>query len=77
MLPGRTENAIKTRFKSIMRARKRQWTPEEDMAIIDACNEHGGRWEMIMKAAPKRTKNAIKTHVPGPAFVAFFATSLG
>ena len=63
MLPGRTENAIKTRFKSIMRARKRQWTAEEDMAIIDACNKHGGRWEMIMKAAPQRTKNAIKTYV--------------
>ena len=26
MLPGRTENAVKTRFKSIMRAKRREWS---------------------------------------------------
>ena len=34
MLPGRSENAVKTRFKSILRARKRTWCPEEDGLIL-------------------------------------------
>lgn len=35
-LPGRTENAIKTRAKSLARAKQKAWTPEEDRIIYEA-----------------------------------------
>mmetsp|Transcript_6125 Transcript_6125/g.7048 ORF Transcript_6125/g.7048 Transcript_6125/m.7048 type:complete len:641 (-) Transcript_6125:1264-3186(-) len=61
LLPGRTENAVKTRFKSIMRAKKREWLPEEDATIIKMHKEVGSRWDAIAAKLPNRTKNAVKT----------------
>lgn len=61
LLPGRTENAVKTRFKSIMRAKKREWLPEEDAMILKMHQEKGSRWEEIAEHLPSRTKNAVKT----------------
>ncbi len=61
MLPGRTENAVKTRFKSINRAIKRMWTPEQDQLIVSLHQEHGSRWDQIAEHIPGRTKNAVKT----------------
>mmetsp|Transcript_9717 Transcript_9717/g.11665 ORF Transcript_9717/g.11665 Transcript_9717/m.11665 type:complete len:343 (+) Transcript_9717:149-1177(+) len=57
-LPGRTENAIKTRFRSIERANKKKWTPQEDKILlqmrIDGC-----KYEDIAARLAKRTKNAV------------------
>mmetsp|Transcript_9537 Transcript_9537/g.12457 ORF Transcript_9537/g.12457 Transcript_9537/m.12457 type:complete len:680 (-) Transcript_9537:1738-3777(-) len=61
LLPGRTENAVKTRFKSIMRAKKREWLPEEDDLILKMHEEVGSRWDTIAEKLPNRTKNAVKT----------------
>jgi len=61
MLPGRTENATKTRFKSLMRAKKRMWRPEEDAKIMKMHKEIGSRWDEIAANLPNRTKNAVKT----------------
>eukprot|EP00511_Aplanochytrium_stocchinoi_P011540 CAMPEP_0204874072 /NCGR_PEP_ID=MMETSP1348-20121228/42385_1 /ASSEMBLY_ACC=CAM_ASM_000700 /TAXON_ID=215587 /ORGANISM="Aplanochytrium stocchinoi, Strain GSBS06" /LENGTH=665 /DNA_ID=CAMNT_0052029723 /DNA_START=171 /DNA_END=2168 /DNA_ORIENTATION=+ len=61
LLPGRTENAVKTRFKSIMRAKKREWLPEEDSLILKMHQEVGSRWDAIAEKLPSRTKNAVKT----------------
>mmetsp|Transcript_4956 Transcript_4956/g.9340 ORF Transcript_4956/g.9340 Transcript_4956/m.9340 type:complete len:739 (+) Transcript_4956:622-2838(+) len=61
MLPGRTENAVKTRFKSIKRAEKREWSKDEDDLIMHLHNENGSRWDMIADKLPGRTKNAVKT----------------
>ncbi|GBG30982.1 Myb protein, partial [Hondaea fermentalgiana] len=61
MLPGRTENAVKTRFKSIMRAKKREWMPEEDETIMRLHQQLGSRWDAIAEKLPNRSKNAIKT----------------
>mmetsp|Transcript_14181 Transcript_14181/g.16445 ORF Transcript_14181/g.16445 Transcript_14181/m.16445 type:complete len:677 (+) Transcript_14181:334-2364(+) len=61
LLPGRTENAVKTRFKSIMRAKKREWLPEEDAMILKMHQDLGSRWEAIAAKLPTRTKNAVKT----------------
>ena len=60
LLPGRTENAVKTRFKSILRAKRREWTPEEDAMILKMQQEIGCQWETIAKSIPNRTKNAVK-----------------
>mmetsp|Transcript_23229 Transcript_23229/g.40994 ORF Transcript_23229/g.40994 Transcript_23229/m.40994 type:complete len:828 (+) Transcript_23229:960-3443(+) len=61
MLPGRTENAVKTRFKSIMRAKKREWMPDEDETIMRLHQQLGSRWDAIAEKLPNRSKNAIKT----------------
>jgi len=60
-LPGRTENAVKTRYKSLMRARAREWTPAEDAKLIQARQELGRRWSAIAQLLQGRSKNAVKT----------------
>ncbi|MFK7984121.1 MAG: Myb-like DNA-binding domain-containing protein, partial [Saprospiraceae bacterium] len=35
LLPGRTENAVKTRYKSLVRAKQKEWTQAEDDIIIE------------------------------------------
>jgi len=61
-LPGRTENAAKSRFKSIERKRDRAWTPAEDATIIRGKAEER-KWTQIASSLknPPRTKNAVKT----------------
>lgn len=61
LLPGRTENAVKTRFKSIMRARKREWKPQEDLLLLDLHQQLGANWEGIAtQLESHRTKHAVK-----------------
>lgn len=43
MLPGRTENAVKTRYKSILRAKQREWTEQEDSIIITMHQKLGSK----------------------------------
>mmetsp|Transcript_19281 Transcript_19281/g.24522 ORF Transcript_19281/g.24522 Transcript_19281/m.24522 type:complete len:692 (-) Transcript_19281:399-2474(-) len=65
-LPGRTENAIKTRAKSLARAQLKAWTPAEDKIIIDAkttlgtSNTRASAWAKIAEMLPNRSKNAVK-----------------
>lgn len=60
-LPGRTENSVKTRHKSIMRAKKRAWSEEEDEVILSMHRQIGSRWEKIAERLPNRTSNGVKT----------------
>lgn len=62
LLPGRTEHAVKTRFRSIQRARRREWSKEEDDLLINQYQIHGSQWALV--ADPfrgTRTKNAVMT----------------
>lgn len=60
-LPGRTENAVKTRIKSILRAKAREWTPAEDTTLLRLRAELGNkRWDVIKKTLTGRTKNALQ-----------------
>lgn len=60
-LNGRTENAVKTRYKSIKRAKKRAWSETEDNLVLKLHKEHGPDWDIIAKQFSNRTKNAVKT----------------
>lgn len=60
-LPGRTENSVKTRYKSIMRAITRAWTPEDDKFLFLARKVEKKSWEEISKLFRRRTKNAVRT----------------
>lgn len=57
---GRTENAVKTRYKSIIRAKAREWTQEQDAKLIELRMKHGKNWAAIKKELPGRSRNAIK-----------------
>jgi len=55
---GRTENAVKTRFKSLERAQQKAWTMQEDRAVINAKLTYGGKW--YETKLPSRSKNAVR-----------------
>ena len=60
-LKGRTENSVKTRYKSIMRALKRSWRRSEDKLILQYQRKYGSsRWGDIAKKLPGRTANGVK-----------------
>lgn len=65
-LPGRTENAIKTRAKSLQRAKLKEWSPEEDRIIYESKalaptpNTRASAWAKIAEKLPNRSKNAVK-----------------
>mmetsp|Transcript_18337 Transcript_18337/g.32434 ORF Transcript_18337/g.32434 Transcript_18337/m.32434 type:complete len:675 (+) Transcript_18337:144-2168(+) len=57
---GRTENAVKTRYKSLHRKLKKAWTPEEDQIILQGVDLQNNRWMQLASRLPHRTRNAIK-----------------
>jgi len=59
-LTGRTEHAVKTRHRSLMRARKRTWAPEEDELLLQLHEKYLGSWSSIAKGFDgKRSKHAV------------------
>jgi hypothetical protein len=60
--PGgvRTENAVKTRFKSLARAAQKAWTEEEDRVIVESKLHLNNRWSSISSRLPGRSKNAVR-----------------
>jgi hypothetical protein len=60
--PGgvRTENAVKTRFKSLARAAQKAWTEEEDRVIVESKLHLKKRWSSISSRLPGRSKNAVR-----------------
>eukprot|EP00924_Labyrinthula_sp_SR-Ha-C_P009551 snap_masked-scaffold_2-processed-gene-27.42-mRNA-1 protein AED:0.20 eAED:0.20 QI:0/-1/0/1/-1/1/1/0/335 len=60
LIPGRTENSVKTRFKSLERLKKRSWTEEEDQKLVMLQQTFGCRWDKISEYMEKRTKNAAR-----------------
>ncbi len=59
-LPGRTENAVKTRFKSLVRAQEKVWTSTEDEFLIRSKRFCNSRWASISNKMPGRSKNAVR-----------------
>ena len=59
-MPGRTENAVKTRYKSLVRAQQKLWTVREDATIIECKKLYKKRWVSIALHLDGRSKNAIK-----------------
>ena len=59
-MPGRTENAVKTRYKSLLRAKQKLWTVKEDAIIIECKKLYKKRWVSIALHLDGRSKNAIK-----------------
>lgn len=59
---NRTRIQLKTRHKSICRAKTRMWTSDEDSLLIEKCKDHGQgtNWADIVKYFPKRTKNSLR-----------------
>uniref|UniRef100_A0A7S2TCJ0 Uncharacterized protein n=2 Tax=Sar TaxID=2698737 RepID=A0A7S2TCJ0_PROMC len=57
---GRTENAVKTRYKSLARAQQKIWTPDEDNIIVESKRHANNRWVSIANRLPGRSKNAVR-----------------
>lgn len=63
-LPGRTEHAVKTRYRSLVRAKKREWSTEEDNTLREQYRLHGKNWAKIaLKFNGTRSKNAVMTRL--------------
>lgn len=59
-LSGRSENAVKTRFKSIERAAKKEWTEEEDDTLLHLYATVGPKWDIIAAHLPRRSRHGAK-----------------
>jgi len=63
-MPGRTEHRVKTRFRSLMRARRHVWSPAEDELLIKSYQELGPSWSKICdRFNGQRAKFSITSRV--------------
>lgn len=58
-MPGRTENAVKSRISSLERIKTKDWSPEEDALLIEL-RRKGIEYEKMTKNFPSRSSHAIK-----------------
>lgn len=62
-LPGRSRIDVKTRFRSILRSKKRYWDEDESYKLLKLHKELSGSWKEIHKRFPNRTINNLKLHL--------------
>jgi len=60
VLKGRTENMIKGRYKSLIRAREKLWTVDEDAVVIFCKCFHKQKWQTVVSSLSGRSKHAVK-----------------
>lgn len=62
-IEGRTAKQCRERWRCNLDPgiNKNEWTPEEDLMIMNLQRELGNRWALLAKSLPGRTENSIKT----------------
>ena len=58
-MPGRTENAVKSRISSLERSKTKDWSAEEDALLTDLRRKNVD-FELMTKHFPSRSSHAIK-----------------
>jgi len=60
LMPGRTENSVKSKFASLDRSRRREWTPEEDHILRKCRAENVSFEDIASNFLTKRSEHSVK-----------------
>jgi len=57
---ARTENAVKTRFKSLLRSQAKNFTESEDSFLLQMCHRYRNNWEQVQQAMPNKSIDILQ-----------------
>jgi len=60
MMPGRTENSVKSRYASLLRSKTKEWTEQEDLIMRQLREQNIPFEDIAEKHLPHRSEHAVK-----------------
>jgi len=60
LMPGRTENSVKSRYASLLRSKTKEWTEQDDLLMRQLRSQNVSFQEIAEKHLPHRSEHAVK-----------------